>query len=149
MLPYLIIFTFVIIGALIGGVTGFFIWIVLGFIAIIVISRSLSFLSGGLLPRKIRNETVDDFIAEYADIVQRAYQTDTLNETKQQIATLLEAFYKRAVKNNPSFNSSANIDSQVLISSALQVAEEQPTDALKELAVELALFLKVHKHWYG
>ncbi len=148
MVPYVTILAIAIIGGFVHGIAGFFIWGVCGLVGVLAVGWALNFFSGGLLPRKVRDESATDFIAQYSDLVKRAYPTSTPYEAKQKVAELLDSMMKRATAKNPSLHLDVAGSPDVFFPSALQVAEEQPTAELKELAQELISFVRSHRLWY-
>ncbi len=148
MYPQLIIAIAAIVGAFVDGVAGFFIWGISGFIGVLAIGLVLTKFSGGILPRKVRDETATDFIVHHPELVQQAFPDNSPYEAKQKVAATLDAMYKRATINNPSFNLDVAGDPRVFLVSALEIAEEQPSEDLKEMARELVAFVGNHHLWY-
>ncbi len=149
MLPKLIVLTIAIVGAFVHGIVGFFVWGFLGYIAIIAIGWILTFFSGGLLPKKLKDETVRDFIASYPDLVKKAYPENNVGQSSQSISILLETMYKKAIENNPSSNMNVAISKEFFLPQAMEVANSQVTEELKDLSHQLINFLKCHRLWYG
>lgn len=149
MVPHITILIIAIIGAFVHGFIGFFVWGLVGFLGVIALGFILRKLSGGILPRKVRDETATDFIAIYPDLIAKAYPTFTPYQAKERVAALLDEMMKKATINNPSPNLSVAGNPEVFLPSAVQVAEEQPTDVAKELAQELVVFVRTHRLWYG
>ena len=57
---------------------------------------------------------------------------------------------ERTWSNNPPSQTAAGImNPEVFFNSARAVADEQPSEALKELARELIKFFSQHSQWYG
>lgn len=77
MIPYVLILLCAIIGAFIHGLAGFLIGGGSGFVATLAFGWMLRKSAGGLLPRKTRDETATDFVAERATVVAQAYQSIT------------------------------------------------------------------------
>ena len=149
MVPQLTILAIAIIGAFVDGVAGFFIWGVCGLIGVLIFGWLLNIFSGGLLPRKVRDDTATDFIAQFPELIKKAYPGVSPYEAKQKVASLLDGMMKRATINNPSMHLDAAGSPQVFFESALEVAEEQPNKELNELAHELIAFVRNHRLWYG
>jgi len=148
MVPQMTILAIAIIGAFVDGVAGFFIGGVCGLIGVLVIGWLLNIFSGGVVPRKVRDETAADFIAQFPELIKRAYPGESAYEAKQKVASLLDGMMKKAIINNPSAHLDVALSPQVFFESALEVAEEQPNKELKELAHELIAFVKNHRLWY-
>jgi len=145
---YIIIFVIAIIGAFINGITGFFIGGFLSWVVIEVIGFFIR--SGGSVPKKVKDETATDFIVKYQDIIKITYPTSTPYEAKQHVLNLIEKMVERTWSNNPPSQTIAGIMvPEVFFNSASAVAEEQPSEAVKELARELIKFLSQHRQWYG
>jgi hypothetical protein len=83
MIPQYTILAIAVIGTFIDGIAGFFVWGVFGYIGVMAFGLLLNFLSGGLLPRKAKEETAADFIVQYPDLIRGAYPTDSPNEAEK------------------------------------------------------------------
>ena len=94
MAPQITILIIAIMGAFVDGITGFFVWGICGYIGVLAFGLLLNLLSGGVLPKKVRDETAKDFIAEYPDLIEKAYPGASPNEAKQMVATFLENIIK-------------------------------------------------------
>ncbi len=149
MVPTLTILVIAIIGAFVHGVVGFFIWGICGYIGVLAFGWLLTFFSGGVLPRKMRDETATDFIALHPDLIKEAYPRHSPYEAKQRVAALLDSMAKKAAKNAPSTHIDYAFSPDVFFKSALEVAEKQPSMELIKLAHELITFVKTHHLWYG
>ncbi len=149
MIPQFTILAIAIIGAFIDGIAGFFVWGVFGYIGVMAFGLLLNSFSRGLLPRKAKEETATDFIAQYPDLIREAYPTDSPSEVAKKIGALLESMMKQATINGPATNLDASNSSAIFFPSAFEVAENQPTEELKILTRALIEFLKTHRHWYG
>lgn len=149
MLPYFTMLIIAIIGAVVNGLAGFFIWGIAGIIGVIAFGYLLNWFSGGALPRKVRDETATDFIACNPELIKSAFPSNTPYEAKKHIETLLNSMMERAAINNPSVNLEVAANPQIFLPSALEIAEEQPSDIEKQLAIELVAFIRQHNLWYG
>lgn len=147
MIIKMMILLIAIIGAFVNGVVGFFVWGICAYIIAILIGRISIFVSGGMIPRKTKVETATDFISQYSEIVEKAFHGKSSNEIKQNIGDLLETMMKEsaAVHSNPK----QALSKEYFTNVAMIVADEQPTEELKELARTLVWFLNTHRLWYG
>jgi len=145
---YIIIFVVALIGAFVNGIVGFVIggflcWVVIEVIGFFVRSK-------GAVPKKIKDETATDFIVKNPDLIKRTYPTSTPYEAKQHVSALIEKMVERTWSNNPPSQTAAGImNPEVFFYSARAVADEQPSETLKELARELIKFFSQHSQWYG
>jgi len=149
MVPQLTILVIAIIGAFVDGVSGFFVWGICGFVGVLIFSWLLNMFSGGLLPREVRDETATDFIAQFPELIKRAYPGQSPYEAKQKVALLLDRMMKKIIFNNPSPHFDFSESHRMFFESAIEVAEEQSNKDLKELAGELISFVRTHRLWYG
>lgn len=149
MSPYFIILIIASIGTFVDGVVGFFVWGIAGFAGVSALSWILNRVSGGLLPRKVRDETATDFLMQFQESVLKAYPGMTPYQQKQEIANLLEQMYKKATLNNPSMNLNNAGNAEIFLTGALEVVQEQKTKELKEMATDLVNFVRHHHLWYS
>lgn len=149
MAPYLLILVLAAYGAVTGGASGFFLWGAGGFLAVLVIGFLVGKIQGGMVPRKIREETITDFFDANSQMVIRTYQGHRFPAMLKKMEALLDQMFRRANSNNPSLNVSLAGNKEVFMAAAKQVAEEQPTHEERQLAHALIRFLESHRHWYG
>lgn len=149
MVPYLLIIAFAGVGALVWGGVGFVSGGLIGFASVFIIGMLLNMFSGGVLPSKVRDETATDFIVKNPELIQQAFPELEPYATKTAVAELLDSMYKRSTVNNPSINLDNAGNPEVFLASAMEVAEEMPTEELKSLARELVGFVSNHRLWYG
>ena len=62
-----------ILGLFVGGLKGFLLGVVVGYVFSLLFGLVLTFLSGGLLLRRVRRDTAMNFIALYSDLVRAAW----------------------------------------------------------------------------
>jgi hypothetical protein len=149
MIPYYTILAFFVIGALIGGVEGFFYLGALGITIVIIFSLVLQKTIGGGIGRvtskKQCDETAIDFMTAYPDLISKTYPNMPPTKTKDIIGTLLNDIVLRGLRIDPS--ASATVDPQYFFLAASLVAEEQPTVSEKEMVRKFVTFLATHRLW--
>jgi hypothetical protein len=112
----------------------------LAFVALVLFRLS----GGGLIPRKLREETAMDFIESHGPAVDRAYPEATAFERQERVCSLLEEVVRPAW-----LKLSGPRDHVEFFRLATLVAMSQPTLPRKSLALDLIAFLKTHRLWYG
>lgn len=146
MIPYITILLIAVIGGFVHGIVGFVVWAVLGYVAVVTFGRVLVLWSGGVLPRKLRDQTATDFLAENSALVGAALPNMTAYQAKKRVEEILELMARRALRNNPSRNVETAFSAPVFLLSALDIAEDFPTAQEQELATKLVSF--VRERWY-
>ena len=149
MVPYALVILFGIVGAFSAGIPGLFFGIAVGMVSVHIIGWFVGKAQGGMLPRSVRDETATDFSAEYPGLVRDAYPSKSPYEAKEAISRLLDTMFRQANSDNSSFNVTKAGNPDVFFPSAMKVADEQATDAEREMAHMLARFLVEHPRWYG
>jgi len=147
-IPHILIFLIAVLGALLDGVRGFFVAGICGFLLVVAVGWVLRAFAGGMLPRSVRDETATDFVARYPDLVAAVYPDASVFQAKEAVGTLLEAIMRRAVSANPSMNLNNAGTAEVFLGSAMQIAEEKPTEPAKALCRQLANFVATHPLWF-
>lgn len=145
MTPYFVIMIFALVGALKNGVVGFAVWGCLAILGTLVFGWVLGKLNGGVILRKLRDETATDFVASHTDLIRVTYQDMSPFQAKERVSTILEDIMKRALRNDPSYSTIVN--PHVFFSAASEIAEQQPTITEKEMAKAFVEFLRVHRLW--
>ena len=147
MVPWLITLIIAAIGAFVHGVIGFFIWGLCGHLLGLLIGLVGYLIHGGIIPRGVRTQTVQEFIDKHPEAIKRAYPEYELGGVKYAIGSLLNTMMERAYDTTPmSMYAESNA---AFFKSAAEIAEEQPTQELKELAYALIAFTETHPRWYG
>lgn len=145
MVPYYTVLIFAVIGAIMNGISGFFIWGFISCLSVIAFGWILGKINGGVVPRKVRNETASDFLVSYSDLIKATYPNMSPFQAKDLIAAMLDDIAKRALRNDPSLR--ATVNPHIFYTTALQIVEEQPTTPEKELVRTFVEFLRTHKYW--
>lgn len=149
MVPYALVIFFGIVGAFSAGIPGLFIGIAVGIVSVHIIGLLVGKAQGGMLPRRVRDETATDFSAEYPDLVRAAYPSKSPYEAKEAVGRILDAMFRQANSDNAYFNVTKAGNPDVFFPSAMKVANGQATNAEREMAHTLARFLVEHPRWYG
>ena len=147
--PQLTVLTIAIIGIVVDGVKGFFVWGIIGLVGVLALGGVGWFFNGGLIPRKVRDEIATDFVAAYGEAVKLAFPSLTPFQAKEKVAALLDDMYKRANWNNRSMHLGLAAHPRVFLPSALEVAEEQSSESARALGLTLVHFVFNHPSWYG
>lgn len=83
-------------GALVGGVVTYWVLIIAG--------RVVRKTTGGILPRKLREETARGFAAEYGEAVAKAFPNEDEQSRLRSVELLLEQIFQRSHADNTSMN---------------------------------------------
>lgn len=102
-----------------------------------------------MLPRRVRDETATDFVAEYPELIKSAYPTLSGYQAKEEIGKLLDSMFQKANSDNHSVDVTNAGDPDVFIPSALKIARDQQSEIGVELAEKLVRFVERHHLWYG
>lgn len=145
MVPYYIVLVFAVIGAIKNGVMGFLIWGLISCLGVFAFGWILGKINGGVVPRKVRNETASDFLVSFPDLINTTYPDMSPYQAKDMIAAMLDDIAKRALQNDPSLK--AIVNPHIFYTTALEIAEEQRSTPEKELIRTLVEFLRTHKYW--
>ncbi|EHJ05516.1 hypothetical protein [Marinobacter manganoxydans] len=149
MVPFALIVLIAGIGAFFEGVSGFFVGGGIGFVSVMMVGWVVGKVQGGMLPRRVRDETATDFIAEYPELIKSAYPTLSAYQAKEEIGKLLNSMFQKANSHNHSIDVTNAGNPNVFIPSALQIARNQQSEIGVELAEELVRFVERHHLWYG
>ncbi len=149
MVPFALILLVAGVGAFVGGASGFFIGGGIGFVSVMVIGWVVGKVQGGMLPRRVRDETATDFVAAYPELIKSAYPTLSAYQAKEEIGKLLDSMFQKANSDNQSVDVTNAGNPDVFIPSALQVARGQQSEVGVELAEKLVWFVQDHHLWYG
>ncbi len=149
MVPYVVIVVVAFIGAFFWGVFGFLYGAFIGFLSVLLIGWIVGKIQGGGLPRRVREETVTDFMAAHPDLIRSAYPELSAYKAKEEVAKLLDGMFHRANLDNPSMDVTDAGSPQVFVPSATKLADELEPQAVKELAHGLVGFVLIHPRWYG
>lgn len=149
MVPVALIVLIAGIGAFVGGVPGFFVGGGVGFVSVMMIGWIVGKVQGGMLPRRVRDETATDFVAEYPELIKSAYPTLSGYQAKEEIGKLLDSMFQKANSDNHSVDVTNAGDPDVFIPSALKIARDQQSEIGVELAEKLVRFVERHHLWYG
>lgn len=147
--PNMIILYIAILGAIVAGFPGFIGFGIGGFILMLIITSTMHKVSGGILPRKFRDQIVTDFVVENNDLLTSVYPNESGYDRKLRIEKLLEEMAKRSVRASGSTDPAISMHPMNFLPIALEVAEEQGTEQLKELAFTFVEFLEHHPQCYG
>jgi hypothetical protein len=136
-------------GALIYAAPGLVLWAMAAVVAAVLFRYGFNWVSSVRWTKKIQNETATDFIASHPELIRTAYPAKTPHQARRQVAILLQSMMERAVMNNPYLNLGIALYPQVFFSSAIEVAEDQPTETTRNLVMELIDFIRQHRLWYS
>lgn len=145
MVPHFTVLIFTLIGAFIDGISGFIIWGSCSLLGVFVFGWLIGKFNGGVVPRKVRNETATDFIGNFPDLIKDTYPDLSPFQAKAFFASMLEDMYKRALYIDPSVKASPKL--YIFFLAAYEIAEEQQTEPKKKATKIFIDFLKTHKHW--
>lgn len=148
MFPYILLIGSVVLFTYKWGVAGFFGGLVVGYSAIVVIGLMVGLISGGMVPRKVRDETATDFINAHQGVVANAFENLTAYEVKEKVEYLLDQMFRKANSDNASMDVSLASSPDVFIPSAVSYSETQPTGELKHLCLLLVKYICVHPLWF-
>ena len=73
MVPYALMVLLGLVGILTAGIPGLFVGLAAGIVSINIIGWLVGKVQGGMLPRRVRDETATDFSAKYPELVRAAY----------------------------------------------------------------------------
>lgn len=149
MIPYILLIIIVVLSTYFFGVQGFFTGLVTGYCVILVIGWILSLLQGGMLPRKVRDETATDFVSKYPIVISQTFKNLSAYEAKAKVETLIDQMFHQAILDNNSIDGSIAGSPQIFIASSIKYSESQPTDELKYLCFLIVDFICSHRLWYG
>lgn len=149
MVPFALIILVAGTGAFVVGVSGFFVGGGVGFVSVMMIGWIVGKVQGGMLPRRVRDETATDFVAEYPELIKSAYPKLSGYQAKEEIGKLLDSMFQKANSDNHSIDVTNAGDPDVFIPSALQIARDQQSEIGVELAEKLVRFVERHHLWYG
>lgn len=145
MVPYYTILIFAMIGAFNNGIIGFIIWGCISHLSVIILSYFLQKINGGIVPKKIRDETATDFIEVNSDLIKATYPDMSLYQVKELVASMLDNIVRKALTIDPSLK--AYPSPHMFFLAALEIVEEQPTEPEKKMAKFFVEFLRTHKFW--
>ncbi len=145
MVPHFTVLIFALIGAFSNGISGFIIWGSCSLLGVFIFGWIIGRVNGGLVPRKVRNETATDFIENFPELIMDTYPDLSPFQAKELFVSMLEDMFKRALYIDTSVK--AYPKPYIFFLAADEIAEEQPTEPKKKTAKIFINFLKTHKHW--
>ena len=148
MVPYIFLIFVVFFSTYIWGVEGFLGGIIAGYGLIAIIGWIIGLISGGMLPKKVRDETATDFIATYPEIVAEVFKNFTAYEAKIKIENLLDKMFVKANSDNSSVDVSRASTPSIFIPSAVSYSVNQSTEELKDLCFLIVGFICTHRLWF-
>ncbi len=147
MYPYILILLVLALGLYLFGWIGILLGIAAGVVLACLIGGFLLVVDGGLLPRRVRNQTASDFASANQELLLAAYPGLTLPAARAAVAHLLEAMASRAAQEAHTV-SLGFPEREHFLHWAAMVAEEQPDAIQKELARKLVRFVSTHPLWW-
>lgn len=149
MLPIVLILAGAVIGAYAYGFWGFFIGGLIALLGAMLLGRIIKAFTGGLMPRKVKDQVATDFVAAHPELLAKAAPFLAAYQVKELAVSLLEEMMGAAMANAPLSNINAASHPSIFVPSALQVADKQTTKIEGEIAHALVEFCMSHPLLYG
>ena len=148
MLPQLTIVAIGFIGAALYGVAGFFGFLVVGWVVVLLRGLLLRLIQGGGIPKKVKDETLTDFMSDHPTLISDAFPELSPFEAKKKLEALIEDIAKLAARTNPHQDHGAFGSPQLFLPAGRTVANDQITEPERILVNALVDYLKNHKLWF-
>lgn len=103
-LPFILIGIGAVVGFALGGMTGASVGGLGTYLGLWIAGTISRRLSGGLIPRRLREATAKGFVAEFGEAVAKAFPKADERDQCREVEALLERMQKRALEDNVSFN---------------------------------------------
>lgn len=143
LLPHFTIGLLAVTGLLWKGVWGGVIGLVGGYVVVTLFGLLLVAASGGILPRKARQDTASSFCEENADQLREIIPEGHEGREAEYIEKLLERIIRKATVIGPSTSSGMSFAE---VAAAVKLIEDEEPNARE--AIE-RLWMLIQRDWYG
>jgi hypothetical protein len=110
MIPYVAIGIVALIGLFGWGLKGLIVGAITGYVFSVLLGLALVGISGGLLPRKVRQQTASSFIALHPDLVRSMFTNMSHSALQKAVEHSVESIFRRASKDSKSMHVTAFYD---------------------------------------